>query len=581
MEQMYCKVCGYQGGAGETACPECGAPLHAVESAPSAHETLTPTGAEKIKKREKRPPGQKAALVRRVACLLALCLVLQGLGLWSLTWRRDRGAWSTAWWGSDLVTPQGVWRLGEDFWVMAGDSSRPQKLLRRVNYGSSLLSLDERSSLHYYYDGHTLEPTDWLTATISGDGRVLFYLRREGEDTVLYRRDLDRGPARAVDRAPTIGPALGIISAWDGSAAVWSAADSVELSRARLTQRRWDRRRGGQALEGESYSISALGRNGDSTLIDRVTPLGLNEFEWSTVLCWGGEELTLASSDGGGLTDPLVDRDMTQVLYQKDGRCWYVEPGKEPVAVTGLPEDVELSPLFPPQNGISYNGYPAVSHLTNWVYRGSTGHLYYLDDHLTATDLTPDHRVRDYVIDEAGTTLYWSGASGGLFRMDRPGPGATSVQIEERSGWELSAAPDLSVVGYQVWQDGKSTYALLDTRSGERTVLNVTENFRGTSLCPLKGGGCWRLTADRQLWFWSGETGALQLPVDETQAKTKKLWSGANGQFQRVGDGSQAVLRLSFSGSPYAPGLGDCEYWLLDNRGSATKLEIRDYVLEE
>lgn len=577
MGQMYCKVCGYRGTAGESACLECGAPLYPVEEAPAPQEPQERPEGTRAKKSKKTRSG-KAMLARRAAWLLLICLAVQSLGLWAVS-RQRTNDWSWAW-GSDLITPQGVWQLGGSFWSTAGDSRHPHKLLRSMDWVlSSQYTPDGDQPGLIYYDGHAPVRTDWQAGTISGDGEVLFYLKSEGEDIVLYRQDLSRGPAREVDRVRG-NAGLGIVSAWDGSAAVWLSGPGVDGQRRSLRQ--WDRKRGGHDLgDQEEENILWLGRDGDSVLLFRSVPVpGGGDWDSAIYLRRGQEERELTGGYRSGM--PVLDRELTQVLYpDEEGRYWYEEQGAEPVAVTGLPDGAWLSPLVP--EGDSANTMPTYSarRLTDWVYYGDDQHLYYLGDDRKATDLTPGHQVRDYVIDEEGTTLYWSSASGGLFRVDRPGPNATSVQLEERAGWELSAGADLSVVVYTTWQDGKSVRSLLDTKTGETTVLDRVGDLGDSSFCFLRGGAYWRVDGTGQLWFRGpGEKEERQTPLDQG-GEDKKL-TPRGSLLRTVGDDTQAVLCMGLGGGriPYggqegeAPDEPEPSYWLLDNAGNAARLEI-------
>lgn len=579
MGEMLCKVCGYRGTEGETAsCPECGAPLFPAEKAPAPAEVPV-TAGEKKERRQKKTRSAKAMLARRAAWLLLVCLAVQGLGLWSLSWAKEDNDWSAVW-GTDLITPRGVWRLGGmDYWALAGDSRHPHKILRSMDWLlSSQFDPDGDRPTLVYYDGKTVTRTDWQAGTISGDGKVLFYLKSQGEDMVLYRQDLSRGPAREVDRARG-NAGLGIISAWDGSAAVWLSGPGPDGQR--RTLRQWDRKGGGRDLGyQEDENIYWLGKDGDSALLLRTTPVpGGGDWTSSFYLRWGQEERELDT-----VVDeqtPVLNRELTQALYSDgEDRYWYEERGKEPVAVTGVPDGVWLAPLVPQGDGFNVMPTYSARHLTDWVYYGRDQHLYYLGDDLKATDLTPDWQVRDYLIDQEGSVLYCSSGEGGFYRMDRPGPGKGWTQLDQRGGWELDAAPDLSVIGYQTWQDSKMVQELLDVRTGKRTILG-RENREG-SVCWLKTGAIWRLDGEDKLWFWApGEKEERQVSLGEEE-KPKKL-EPYGYVLQAVGDGSQAVLCLgpgsghilygSLNGG-WADNEPERQYWLLDNTGNATALEI-------
>lgn len=573
MGEVFCKVCGYRGAAGETAsCPECGAPLFPAERAPAPDVPQETTGE---KRKPKRTLGKKAMFVRRAAWLLLVCLIVQSVGLWSLSRAKADNGWSAVW-GTDLITPRGVWALGpEDHWALAGDSRHPHKILRSMDWLFSSQYIPDRDRPEIsYYDGKTVTKTDWHTGTISGNGKVLFYLRSEGEDIVLYRQDLSRGPAREVDRT-TGDRGMGLVSAWDGSAAVWGTGMGEENDQ--RTQRQWDAKGGGRDIGySENESIFWLGKDGESALLYRTTPVS-GDMAYDFYLRFGQEERKLSGSNQA----PVLNWELTQVLYPDgEGRYWYQEAGREPVVVAGVPKEVWLAPLVPQGDGFNIMPSYSARHLTGWVYYGGDQHLYYLDEDGAATDLTPDWQARDCLIDEEGDTLYCSSSEGGLYRMDRPGPGRGWTQLDQRGGWELDAAPDLSVIGYQTWQDSKMVQELLDTKTGERTTLG-RENREG-SVCWLNGGAIWRLDGEDKLWFWApGEQEERQVTLDEKWEDVDLALHGFG--LQVVGDGSQALLCLGPANRHILYGSLNGwldededparEYWLLDNQGNAALLQ--------
>lgn len=538
MGEVFCKVCGYQGTVGQSECPECGAPLVKAETPASAPPKALAEVDITRKLREKRPRP-----VRRAAVLLALCFVIQSLGLWGLRRLEDRAFldggtnWSYLYNG-DLVTPFGVWEL--DDWVIdTGANAGPRRVLRSV---ASLLSSQYHppEDARYYYDGETLRRIDWSWGALSGDGKVLFYARQEGEDLVFYRQEGRRGRSRELDRVPG-DAAAGMLVTYDGSAAVYAVGTWMGDGPIFC---QWSEKTGVTELDGEEgLSLFYLGRNGTN----RLRVIGPDGGEMEFHVEWGesGRESVFPLSGAFA-----VDRDLTEVLARSDDdTVIYENQAGERRSVEGFPAGWYFRPLqgggpgaYTDRNGL------VAERLTDWVYQSQDDRLYYLSEDLTVTELTGQWTVKDCVISTDGRTLYCLSKLGELYRLEKAGDGWSADKIAEDWGTDgLTAAQDLSLLDGRDVTLGVKRYAhiLLDTATGEtRTVEHSGIGWEG---CLLNGGGCWYLDGDA-LWYWSLETGMaeLKLTLDGlgTDAGAGEEPASENWDFalEVVGDGAQALL---------------------------------------
>lgn len=568
MGELVCKVCGYEGQAGQTECPECGAPLHVVETAPPVAETVLPEGQEvyitqkkKDKKRAKQV-GPKARFVRWAACFLTLCLVLQGAGLWLLG-RGDGMFLQTGenWWvayNDFLVTPSGLFPLTRTAYPQGlGIGGRAVIVDRGAFlYGGTYADRDVSPTV-YYYDGHTIQPTDWENGYLNGDGTVLFFTRREGEDYALYRRDLERDRTEELLRTQT-SPILDAM-AQDGSAIRCYTLENVGED---VSERRWLwSRRTGTVFEGTEADrerreyIMKLGRNGDNRLTCRFNEPGPNIMEEVTqVVDWGrrGTETELSDRWRAYITD----RNLTQILYRdKEGRWRYEDERGKTGELAGLEKVEGLEPLTPDTRG----AWLGMARLTPWIYLGSDGHLYRIDNDLRVTDLTPEGETRQAYIHPEGKELLYVDRTGGLFRVQSPlKRNWEATRLGEKPVGELMVSVDLSMrVGSFLNDEGRKEYRVV-TAAGTYTALEHASN---TGWVHCLNGGCWYEGKGHELWFWSRETG-----------EQKVMGPGNSATVMTVGDGDQAVLSVT----TYPEGKTQVELWLLDNKGNATRLEVRE-----
>lgn len=569
MRELICKVCGYVGQSGQTECPECGAPLHVVETAQPVAETAPAEGQEvyitqkKENKKRARQTGSKARSVRWAACFLTLCLVLQGAGLWLLG-RGDGMFLRTGenWWifyNDFLVTPSGLFPLTRTAFPQGFGIGGRAVIVDHgaFLYGGTYSDRDVSTTTYYYYDGQTIQPTDWENGYLNGDGTVLFFTRREGEDYALYRRDLERDRTEELLRTQTL-PVLDAM-AQDGSAIrcyTWEAAGEGGDERRWL----WSRRTG-TVFEGTETDmerreyIMKLGRNGDNRLTCRFNEPGPNIMEEVTqVVDWGrrGTETELSDRWRAYITD----RDLTQILYRDgEGRWRYEDERGKTGELAGLEKVEGLEALTPDTRG----AWLGMARLTPWVYRGSDDHLYRIDDDLRVTDLTPEGEVEHAFIHPEGKELYYATRVDGTFRIQRPlKKNWRAVQISEKPLMDLTVATDLSVCAAKASAEG--TVGVVVIVDGEETALEHASNT-GWVHC-LNDGCCWYEGKGHELWFWSRETG-----------EQKVMGPGGSTTVIDADDGDQAVLCLTSYSNPVGE---ERSYWLLDNKGNATRLEVRE-----
>lgn len=570
MKELVCKVCGYEGQSGQAECPECGAPLHVVETTPAVEETAPAEGQEvyitpKKRRNEKHGAhaGAKARFARWAACFLALCLILQGTGLWLLG--RGDGMFLKAgesWWihyNDALVTPSGVFPLSQTAYVQGmgiGDRAvimAPGAFLYGGTYSDRALS-----NTVYYYDGHTIQPTDWESGYLNVDGTVLFFIRREGEDYVLYRQDVERDRTEELLRSRE---RLMLDSmAQDGSAVTCYAWEDRE-ERGSRKMWRWSRRTG-TILEGIETEperrelVMKLGRDGDNRLTYRFQEPGPNLMEEATfTVDWGRRGIRTELSNRWQAY--ATDRELTQILYRdKEGRWRYEDETGRSEELTGLEEVEGLEPLTPDTRG----AWLGLARLTPWIYRGDNDHLYRIDDDLRVTDLTPKGEVEQTFIHPEGEELFYSTYIDGTFRIRRPLKKNWEVTRISEQLLDLTVAADLSVCAAKVWKEGKLKAVVI--ADGEEIPLEQARQSGNGWLHCLNGGGCWYEGKGHGLWFWSRETG-----------EQKVMGPGNGATVISVGDGDRAILSLTAHLNPEGE---EYSFWLLDHQGNAIRLEVRE-----
>lgn len=555
MGELVCKVCGYEGQAGQTECPECGAPLYPVERAPGPEAAVPGEVYITSKVPAKNQPSPRGRRLRWAACFLALCLIFQGCGLWLQGQRKGMfPAMGESWYyqyNSNLITPEGYFPLPMASYVQGSGVGGRAVIVdqRAIIYGGRYSDLADAITV-YYYDGHTIQETDWSSAYLNADATVLFFVRREGEECVLSRRDLER------DRTQELLRDKGWISisamASDGSAVMCYTEVDGGLEERWL----WSQRAGATPLEtpedgAREYTLK-LGREGRNRLTYRFAE---TDEEVSVRVDWGrlGIQREFAEENMSVLTD----RDLTEIIYRDADGIWrYENETGKTREIAGLEGVETLWALTPYTRGAMLGQ----SKLTPWVYQGEDNHLYRIGSDLQAEDLTPEGEARRFYIHPEGKELYYTTWQGELVRILRPLERNWEAlpPVTLATGGDVEAATDLSVLAGKVSSGGQMGWRIF-TEDGEDILLeHAAQN--GWAQC-LSGGGCWYEGKGHELWFWSRETG-----------EQKVMGPGNSATVAAVGDGAQAILcQIN-----YPDGKTQEDYWLLDNKGNATKLEVRE-----
>lgn len=555
MGELVCKVCGYEGQAGQTECPECGAPLYPVERAPGPEAAVPGEVYITSKVPAKKQPSPRGRRLRWAACFLALCLIFQGCGLWLQGQRKGMfPAMGESWYyqyNSNLITPEGYFPLPMASYVQGSGVGGRAVIVdqRAIIYGGRYSDLADAITV-YYYDGHTIQETDWSSAYLNADATVLFFVRREGEECVLSRRDLER------DRTQELLRDKGWISisamASDGSAVMCYTGVDGGLEERWL----WSQRAGATPLEApedgaREYTLK-LGREGRNRLTYRFAE---TDEEVTVRVDWGRRGTQTEFSEEN--MSVLTDRDLTEIIYRDADGIWrYENETGKTREIAGLEGVETLWALTPYTRGAMLGQ----SKLTPWVYQGEDNHLYRIGSDLQAEDLTPEGEARRFYIHPEGKELYYTTWQGELVRILRPLERNWEAlpPVTLATGGDVEAATDLSVLAGKVSSGGQMGWRIF-TEDGEDILLeHAAQN--GWAQC-LSGGGCWYEGKGHELWFWSRETG-----------EQKVMGPGNSATVAAVGDGAQAILcQIS-----YPDGKTQEDYWLLDNKGNATKLEVRE-----
>lgn len=559
MGELVCKVCGYEGQAGQTECPECGAPLYPVERAPGPEAAVPGEVYITSKVPAKKQPSPRGRRLRWAACFLALCLIFQGCGLWLQGRRKGMfPAMGESWYyqyNSNLITPEGYFPLPMTAYVQGSGVGGRAVIVdqRAIIYGGRYSDLADAITV-YYYDGHTIQETDWSSAYLNADATVLFFVRREGEECVLSRRDLER------DRTQELLRDKGWISisamASDGSAVMCYTGVDGGLEERWL----WSQRAGATPLEApedgvREYTLK-LGREGRNRLTYRFAETGADMAqEVSVRVDWGRRGIQREFSEEN--MSVLTDRDLTEIIYRDADGIWrYENETGKTREIAGLEGVEKLWALTPYTRGAMLGQ----SKLTPWVYQGEDNHLYRIGSDLQAEDLTPEGEARRFYIHPEGKELYYTTWQGELVRILRPLERNWEAlpPVTLATGGDVEAATDLSVLAGKVSSGGQMGWRIF-TEDGEDILLeHAAQN--GWAQC-LSGGGCWYEGKGHELWFWSRETG-----------EQKVMGPGNSATVAAVGDGAQAILcQIN-----YPDGKTQEDYWLLDNKGNATKLEVRE-----
>lgn len=592
MKQTFCKLCGYVGGVGETDCPDCGAPLFTREAV--AEET--PGQEVDITLKTKDHPSHPR--LRWAAGFLAACLAVQGAGLW-LTQRSKPQEWSYAnlWGGGGLVTPQGVWQAEEDELFAVSDNAGPQRVLVGLNYSDP----EKMTRVIYYYDGHTLEKTDWEEAGISEDGKTLFYTTGvSGQGQSLKRRDIKTGREEELARAERL--ALNLIDS-AGTACTYFAGSAETFNTEQAQRFLW------QASTGTSRELESvvwvLGRGGDNYLItcDGMLNGGdvNDDSQWYHRVVWGkrGEHTDFKGERY------LVDRDLTELLYRDEEGYWRYENEEGDTAeLPDLPRANDLWYLR--AAGTPYNTRP--DGLRGRVYHANS-RLYYLGEDLTVTDLTGEGTIiSDTVFNEETQTLYYcqtdTGKVGGaLYRMEDPcSDRRKTTLVVEKNVRAYAVSQDGSTLCVSVWE-GAPVNAVIWKISVDGGPFRPLEHAKSVqsygdrSVLPVNDGGCWYLASNtslrRELWYRAPD-GTETLKLAYTSPASSTLYDDppetvtlpwtpvvTNLSLTTVGDGSQALALVERDGDvsaqkyPSAYSMTrDVSYWLLEADGAMRELEV-------
>ncbi len=585
MPEQYCKLCGYRGGAGESCCPDCGAPLLEVPAELLTAETGEPEQVDiKRKKRDWLPRGRTGL----AAGFLALCLAVQGLGLWRLSRPVDPG-WSYVD-GRCLVTAQGVWSFDGNGWLNSyGENAGPCRVLPmwRVDVlgGSSGMEV-------WFYDGQSVEKTPWADAQLSGDGQVLFYLTcpEDGEETIT-RRELRSGRETEIVRGRWLSFAAP--SDYTGAAlAYYTDVKPYQDQFIGIKPHLWQLGAGSRELEEQVYY---LGEHGDSYLT-------WNQEDWRQNVVWNGGERRLVVN-----YDMRMDRDLTEVLYMDDQGDWHYEDQEgRTQKLEGLPSYCSLDAVRP---GDRYSDY-GPEHLTDQVYLGSGGVLYYLDEDLNVTRLTSAGTVDQLRLTADGERLYYihrpTGQKAQLWSMERGRGGWKEPRkvVDEVHSYVLCA--DGETICARFWEGKNLSWKIRDGDGAWRSLDNIHPRALEQDVLPMDGGGCWYRGAGtsqhRELWYRapSGETtlkmahtSLLSSTLYPTDQEAEVLLTGLTDEefrdiediaFVDLGRGDVALLRVDYAvttkvklyTSAYGLNRGQADYWLLESDGTMTKLEAME-----
>ncbi len=590
MGKMLCKVCGYAGGPGEAECPQCGAPLWPAEGAasdkPAPADGVYITTETKAKPKEKKPASPRRAHLCLAAGFLAVCLLVQGLGLWKLTASKGPD-WSMIWYG-ELITPQGIVPLPDGAEPMGSGGPGPRRLF--WDFTPLTPGQSDVRSIAYYYDGETVRKTDWVSAGLSPDNQVLFYVSDLPEGgQVLCRRDERTGRVQELDRGEQLGAFACDVSG--------GALSYVKQTGEDVQYLLW--RRGSpvpEAVEGLAYYLAPGGH--------RYLALNYSPFEdqnmgqeasWDWVVVWD-DEGRRTYSQAGVFT---VDRDVTELLYQDEAGVWCYEnaAGKQ-ARLEDLPQNQTLRRVLRENESFDPMGMPA--HVTDWVYTGSDGALYCLSKDLTVTKLSGDAAVQNAVMGAGWDQLVYQATEKGeantaLYRVVDPlSPDRRIVrELENDDVKAFTTAPDGSAILAKVRPGGTPgavAYKLSVEGGPWQTVemdAPVTYNYYTIDgVQVMNGGGCWYLddASMHKALHYRSPSGETETKLTWTSLLSSTMYPAEPGAVTLPGamgmemdlmavSGDQALLRAGPDNWADDDDEPDARYWLLDKDGSMTELE--------
>lgn len=611
MGAMHCRLCGYTGGAGESQCPECGAPLFdgTGESAPAEEVYITNSPPAET---APRPKGRAHPRLRLAAGFLAAALAAQAACLWQVERTRPNPWCLVDSRSAQVVTDRGVWQVDADYLAAANWTAGPRKLCWAWQMEADGEDIREDC---YFYDGRTLAKTDWAYATLSGDGQVLFYVTQEdgqGQRTIV-RRDLKTGRETEIAR----GRGLGVAANSDDAGTAMAYYSGLGLRGSEEPTYYYSGleglKNGGadtptyyiwQAGSGsrEVADLPAyLGAGGESYLAYRNGP----DDSWNNaVVVWPDGHSTALSAD------VRMDRDLTEVLYPDEDGLWHYEDRNgRTKTLDELPRRMGLQAVRAGE-GDPYRMSPR---LTDQVYQVGTG-LYYLDAELNVTALTSDGAAGTVHLTADGQSLYF------IFRSTaKSGPALWQLVKTGQGDWQGGPIFDSDgVQAYVLSQDGRTLCVRyrenneyrwkIRTDSGEwEDMENVpTRVYSGGDIGQevrlLDNGGCWYLNGNsnlrKELWYRAPD-GRTKLKMAYTSPFSDTVYpdedvevllsgfdlSAPTLELVGIGSGEELLARVEYT-SPggakqtllYSSFLTTsdqtaADYWLLSADGGITKLE--------
>lgn len=592
MEKTHCRLCGYTGGAGETQCPDCGAPLFGEAGGPAPAEEVYITNSSAAETAP-GPKGKAHPRLRLAAGFLAAALAVQGVCLWRVGRSRPSPWCFVDGRSAQVVTAQGVWKVDTDYLATGNWTGGPRKLMWAWQEASDGEGITEDC---YFYDGRALSKTDWSYATLSGNNQVLFYLTEDGQgQRAIFRRDLKTGRETEVAR----GQGLGLVanSDYTGTALAYCSGLDLNGSEVTLTYFIWQAGAGSR----EVADLPAyLGAGGESYLASRN-----DGDEWTVVMVWADGHSTALNAD------MRVNRDLTEILYLDEDSLWHYEDRDgRTKALDGLPRHGGLQAVRTGDSDL----YQMIPCLTDQVYQVGTG-LYYLDGELNVTDLTSDGVASDPRLTADGQTLYCI-----LRSAVKSGPVLWQFVRTGKGDWQGEEAFDSAGVrDYALSRDGRTLCVRYREKNEYHWKLRTAsggwqnmENARastysggdiGQEIRLLDSGGCWYRSGGsnlrKELWY-RGPDGQTKLKMAYTSPASSTLYPDKDVEvllsaadlstleLVSFGSGEELLARVEYT-SPrvvdqsVTPGdlltttsRTAADYWLLEADGTMTKLEAME-----
>lgn len=460
-ETVRCRVCGRPSPLGTAECPDCGAPL--PQELPKEETPAPAQTAEAAAGEVADPPGKermpaKHPILRRVAVFLALCLVAE-LALFALPQKQSPPGVALA--AGGLVTPDGVWDYTADGFVFSTATSDGRYvILQQVGedaaaktqwvweaLSSSSVNLSYTYGLdgdYYLFDGRTLEPTDWDTATLTDSGAV-FYTVTDEAGTTLSRRNLTTGKISEIQRVEGGCDLADLRPSADGTAVAyrWKTDGNTPYSLWRVGEKK-------PAEIGCEGVLWGVGNGGGTCLFSREYLYG--DMDGSAP--WGDEGSQYYLWRDGERID-LPDRmpiwcnnDFTEFLQMDYLGDWYY------LDVDGMDEAVKLDV---PEGG--YLSSTGLYHDYHWDTL--TGHFYLSYD-------SGANRV--YYLTRRGELLSVTDGLAGDFRVGEGGQNA--VFMKNGDLYRAAVLPDDTVETQRLTQTVKIASSGLETGGVDAFAVN-------------------------------------------------------------------------------------------------------------